>query len=510
MPNNMKILSEELKKYTKPTHLVDFTLGQDSSGNPIFASASETAETVDGWLTAGDNVVYRVQYAQNGYAYGSTTDHAIDAFIKFAAFISTDMFGPSGVYRLEARWNKTNEIWNAVPTIASVIPMENDYSPDAIAQPFSTSSTYAVGDVVMHDRLRYRCTTAISTAGAWNSSSWTLENVQTAIGNASNCLIVTGTYTDSPTDATLASFSHTYSQVESAINSGKDVIIVLSYSGQEHRTLSKLVFRFISVVGDYLIFESMADPYDEDEIYYKISWNSSYFNINSIERITGYSHNRLIYREVVYIDPSELPNLVIETTHDCLLNYIDNMGKVPVLLLNINNSAYIHLTGSFTIDDGNSSSIEFYGVVDTDLDGLGNAPWLIKVRLEPSETEGDPDQWTTETIKLSTNATLDVNATLNVSTMTISNADKTLAQALAAAQNGSKIRLVLNGLFSGWATVIDSTSIQFTVTIDANLGAGNHPYMVTGIWSNDGTDDVWTTIVRELSETKITMRIYED
>jgi hypothetical protein len=120
----MKILSDELKKYTKPTHLVDFTLGQDSSGNPIFASASETAETVDGWLTAGDNVVYRIQYGQISYVYGTTTDRAVDNVIIFAAFITTAMFGPLGVYRLEARWEKTNETWDALPTIYSVIPME--------------------------------------------------------------------------------------------------------------------------------------------------------------------------------------------------------------------------------------------------------------------------------------------------------------------------------------------------------------------------------------------------
>lgn len=183
----MKILSEELKKYTKPTHLVDFTLGQDSSGNPIFASASETAETIDGWLTAGDNVVYRLQYGQTNYVYGTTTDHWVSNAIIFAAFITTNMFGPLGVYRLEARWLKTDGTgwdWDAVPEIDSIIPMENDYSPDAIAQIFSTSSTYAVGDVVMYDGLRYRCTTAVSTAGAWNPSNWTLENVQTAIENA--------------------------------------------------------------------------------------------------------------------------------------------------------------------------------------------------------------------------------------------------------------------------------------------------------------------------------------
>ena len=43
----------------------------------------------------------------------------------------------------------------------------------AIAPAFSTSSTYAVGDYVTYEGLLYKCTTAVSTAGAWNAANWT-------------------------------------------------------------------------------------------------------------------------------------------------------------------------------------------------------------------------------------------------------------------------------------------------------------------------------------------------
>lgn len=42
-----------------------------------------------------------------------------------------------------------------------------------MADEFSTSSTYAVGDYCIHDTVLYKCTTAITTAGAWDSSKWT-------------------------------------------------------------------------------------------------------------------------------------------------------------------------------------------------------------------------------------------------------------------------------------------------------------------------------------------------
>ena len=46
----------------------------------------------------------------------------------------------------------------------------------SIAPAFSTSSTYAVGDYVTREGLLYKCTTAVSTAGAWNAANWTATN----------------------------------------------------------------------------------------------------------------------------------------------------------------------------------------------------------------------------------------------------------------------------------------------------------------------------------------------
>ena len=41
-----------------------------------------------------------------------------------------------------------------------------------IADDFSTSSTYSVGDYVMYDYKLYKCISSVSTAGAWNASDW--------------------------------------------------------------------------------------------------------------------------------------------------------------------------------------------------------------------------------------------------------------------------------------------------------------------------------------------------
>ena len=43
---------------------------------------------------------------------------------------------------------------------------------DDMANEFSIQSTYAVGDYVMHDYKLYKCISAVTTAGNWNSAKW--------------------------------------------------------------------------------------------------------------------------------------------------------------------------------------------------------------------------------------------------------------------------------------------------------------------------------------------------
>ena len=45
---------------------------------------------------------------------------------------------------------------------------------EILATAFSTTSTYAVNDVVSYNGRNYKCKTAIETAGAWDASKWTL------------------------------------------------------------------------------------------------------------------------------------------------------------------------------------------------------------------------------------------------------------------------------------------------------------------------------------------------
>jgi hypothetical protein len=93
--------------------------------------------------------------------------------------------GDYGIVTLESATNSTNEGGYAATPLAvkkvadSVAAKANSTS---IAPAFSASSTYAVGDYVTHEGLLYKCTTAVSTAGAWDAANWSAVAVADEMG----------------------------------------------------------------------------------------------------------------------------------------------------------------------------------------------------------------------------------------------------------------------------------------------------------------------------------------
>ena len=57
-----------------------------------------------------------------------------------------------------------------------------------ITDEYDATSTYAIGDMVIHENALYVCSTAITTAEAWNSAHWTLTDIATAIGNVKTAI----------------------------------------------------------------------------------------------------------------------------------------------------------------------------------------------------------------------------------------------------------------------------------------------------------------------------------
>ena len=66
-----------------------------------------------------------------------------------------------------------------ITTINSNISNLNDtkLNKTVVTDVYSSSQTYAVGDYCIKDNTLYKCTTAISTAEAWNSAHWTAVSI---------------------------------------------------------------------------------------------------------------------------------------------------------------------------------------------------------------------------------------------------------------------------------------------------------------------------------------------
>ena len=71
------------------------------------------------------------------------------------------------------------------PSVDAYTKQESDAF---ITDEYSAESTYAIGDMVIHDNALYVCSTAITTAEAWNSAHWTLTDIATAIGTVKTAI----------------------------------------------------------------------------------------------------------------------------------------------------------------------------------------------------------------------------------------------------------------------------------------------------------------------------------
>ena len=71
------------------------------------------------------------------------------------------------------------------PSVDAYTKQESDAF---ITDEYDATSTYAIGVMVIHENALYVCSTAITTAEAWNSAHWTLSDIATAIGTVKSAI----------------------------------------------------------------------------------------------------------------------------------------------------------------------------------------------------------------------------------------------------------------------------------------------------------------------------------
>lgn len=147
----------------------DDTLHEGSESGP---DVTEAIKGPGGTATAADAGKYLKLIIANA------TSTAV--YIKATDFI--DIYtGGSSTY-IDVTIDGSNVITATLNAAAVALLTKADTAiqPDVIAPAFSTSSTYALGDYVMYSGKLYECTTAVTTAGAWVSGSWTESKVMTS------------------------------------------------------------------------------------------------------------------------------------------------------------------------------------------------------------------------------------------------------------------------------------------------------------------------------------------
>ena len=96
----------------------------------------------------------------------------------------------------------TTDLDTTAKTITGAI---NELNGSIGVDAYDDTATYAVGDLCIYNNTLYKCTTAITTAEAWNASHWTATSIADELANKAN-----------------ASNTYTKTQVDNALNNKQD------------------------------------------------------------------------------------------------------------------------------------------------------------------------------------------------------------------------------------------------------------------------------------------------
>ena len=126
-----------------------------------------------------------------------------------------------------------------------------------IADQFSTSATYDVDDYVIYEGTLYKCTTAVTTAGAWDSTKWTAVLVTDEMGSGA-LPAVTSADKDKELMVILENGEYKWG-ISSLINDGSSQGLKHTYSIDKIRT----------VIADSIIGGKLTSANINDDIYRK-------------------------------------------------------------------------------------------------------------------------------------------------------------------------------------------------------------------------------------------------
>lgn len=208
---------------TVPSPPISIENGGTGATSKNAALANLGAVKKSGDTMTGDLEVQRTSGSYTGgtVSVRSVPDGSGEALVKVAATDGAEIYldaasGYNPSIAVKRAGGELKEI--EVPNNAGTFALQA-----GIAPAFSASSTYAVGDYVTHEGLLYKCTTAVSTAGAWDAANWTAVSAMSempAPGAAKNVW-----YGSTPSNQIGRNFTVTTTSGDFVLSAGNVVIV---------------------------------------------------------------------------------------------------------------------------------------------------------------------------------------------------------------------------------------------------------------------------------------------
>jgi hypothetical protein len=140
----------------------------------------------------------------------------------------------------------------------------NDLETSIVAEEYSSSTTYALGSYCIYNNLLYRCTTAITTAEAWNSNHWTQIVLADDVELKTSIQAITTAQWEALSPAEQASGSYVITDATTTPLTAEYVPYDNSSSGFAASNVQDAIDELSETLFDYVEDESGDHIFDED------------------------------------------------------------------------------------------------------------------------------------------------------------------------------------------------------------------------------------------------------
>lgn len=232
---------------------------------------------------------------------------------------------------------------SAVPTYQEIIAQYDAMvaataaANGAIAATYSGSATYKIGDYCIHDGGLYRCTTAITTAEAWNAAHWTATKIGPDVSDLKSAINYIGDELACNTKTILKSSIGTDGVI--AVNSGKKLVCFRVNAGTQITATGS-----VELYGFFTSEPSMGS----------VTYNNSRTQSSSLSNVTVPAgctwvaiRTPLADEYTISISPASVVKIIE-----------DKIGNINSMMENYNCKNIFHYTERYTAD-GETSGITF-------------------------------------------------------------------------------------------------------------------------------------------------------